>query len=124
MISRKNRFHGHAGLRFVHQQGKTVRGPFFLLKSTANPRRSTYRVAVVVSRKVSKSAVVRNRIRRRLYAAVRLLQDDIARPHDIVLNVFDIKLLEESPKQLARLVKKQLTAAGILENSTKPAKDE
>ena len=101
-----------------------MRGPFFLLKFAANPRRSTYRVAVVVSRKVSKSAVVRNRIRRRLYAAVRILQDDIGRPHDIVLSVFDVKLLEESPKQLARLVKKQLIAAGILENYTRPAEDE
>jgi ribonuclease P protein component len=119
MISRNNRFHGHASLRFVHQQGKTVRGPFFMVKSAANPRRSSYRLAVVVSRKVSKSAVVRNRIRRRLYAAVRLLQEDIAKPHDIVLNVFDAKLLEESPKDLARMVKKQLTAAGVLGKSAK-----
>jgi ribonuclease P protein component len=124
MISRKNRFHGRTSLRFVHQQGKAVRGPFFLVKSAINPRRSDYRVAVVVSRKVSKSAVVRNRIRRRLYAAIRLLQDDVKRPHDIVLNVFDAKLLEQSPKELARLVKKQLHGAGVFEDSGKAAKED
>ena len=114
MISRQNRFHGHASLRFVHQNGKTTRGPFFLLKSATNPRRSNYRLAVVVSRKVHKSAVARNRIRRRLYAAVRPLQSDINQPWDVVINVYDAKLSDEPPKELARLVKKQFTAAGII----------
>jgi ribonuclease P protein component len=123
VISRKNRFHGHAGLRYVHQNGKTVRGPYFMVKSAPNPRRSDYRVAVVISRKVHKSAVARNRIRRRLYAAVRLLQADINGPYDIVFNVYEPKISDQSPKRLTLLVKKQLTAAGALKQSTAQLKD-
>ena len=124
MISRQNRFHGHASLRFVHQNGKTARGPFFLLKSATNPRRSNYRLAVVVSRKVHKSAVARNRIRRRLYAAVIPLENDINQPWDIVINVYDAKFSDEPPKELVRLVKKQFIAAGIITGpATKPSDD-
>ncbi|HXY18133.1 MAG TPA: ribonuclease P protein component [Candidatus Nitrosopolaris sp.] len=112
MISRTHRFHGRASLRFVHQRGKTSRGPFFLVKVALNPRRTNYRVAVVVSAKVHKSAVVRNRIRRRLYSAVR--QQTISQPYDIVINVFDSKVADQPPKDLLRLVKRQLSAAGVL----------
>jgi ribonuclease P protein component len=124
VISRKNRFHGHASLRYVHQKGKTVRGPYFMVKSAHNPRRSDYRVAVVISRKVHKSAVARNRIRRRLYTAVRLLKTDINGPYDIVLNVYEPKISEQSSKRLATLVKKQLAAAGALKQSTVQSKDD
>ena len=91
-----------------------------MLKTIANPKRGGYRVAVVVSRKVHKSAVARNRIRRRLYGAIRLQEANIVQPHDIVINVFDAKITEESPKELARLVKKQLAAAGVLGKTGNP----
>jgi len=114
MISRSHRFHGHNSLRQVYQQGKTVRGPAFAVKSLLNPRRDSYRLAVVVSRKVHKSAVGRNRIRRRLYAAVRQLEDQISQPHDIVLTVFNDSVLGLPAAELNLQVKRQLTAAGIL----------
>ena len=72
MISVRHRFHGYGSLRTVYQRGQTVRGPAITLKYRyRGPQRQPYRVAVVVSRKVHKSAVVRNRIRRRLYEIVR-----------------------------------------------------
>jgi ribonuclease P protein component len=114
MISRKNRFHGYNSLRYAYGNGQTVRGPFFAVKSAINPKRNEYRLAVVVSRKVHKSAVVRNRIRRRLYEAVREIEDEISEPYDIVITVFNDSLLGESQKDLNRQVKKQLTAAGII----------
>jgi ribonuclease P protein component len=76
MINRAHRFHGYNALRYVYKQGKTVRvaqGALFTLRYVLNPQRKTYRLAVVVSKKQSKSAVVRNRIRRRLYEAGREL---------------------------------------------------
>ena len=114
MISSSHRFHGQKGLRYVYQQGKTIRGPNFALKSMLNPQRRDYRLAVVVSRKVEKSAVARNRLRRRLYAAVRLLGGDITQPYDIVLTVFNNELLGESPQALNKQLRDQLRAAGIL----------
>lgn len=84
------------------------------MRALENNKRKTYRVAVVVSRKVNKSAVARNRIRRRLYEIVRLLENDILHPFDIVITVFHDTVLEESHKQLKDEVKKQLKDARVL----------
>ena len=93
MISRQHRFRGYGSLKYVYKNGATVRGPLFAVKAIENPKRDSYRLAVVVSRKVNKSAVARNRIRRRLYEAVRQLEVDIIRPYDIVLTVFHNSVL-------------------------------
>ena len=119
MISRAHRFHGHNGLRYVYQQGNTVRGPNFALKSLLNPRRKQYRLAVVVSRKVEKSAVARNRIRRRLYAGVQTVEQDIIQPYDIVLTVFSNELLNEPAEVLNKQLHSKLRSAGILANRIK-----
>jgi ribonuclease P protein component len=89
MISVRHRFHGHGSLRAVYQRGRTVRGPMLNLRFTNRDARRPYRVAVVVSRKVSKSAVVRNRIRRRLYECVRTSPAGVAAGTDLVFTVFD-----------------------------------
>lgn len=68
----------------------------------------------MVSRKVHKSAVARNRVRRRLYEAVRALEKDIVEPHDIVITVFQETLIDEPQDGLERQLKKQLKAAGVL----------
>ncbi len=63
-----------------------------------------YRLAVVVSRKVSKSAVRRNRIRRRLYEQVRQSQVEIAGGTDMVITVFDERLADLPPTKLQTAV--------------------
>lgn len=117
MISTKHRFHGHNSLKYVYQHGKTTRGPLTATKSVTNPRRKTYRMAVVVSKKISKSAVVRNRIRRRLYEAARLLEDRIVEPRDIVVTVFHEQVADMPSSELQTMVKSQFKQAGII---TKP----
>lgn len=114
MISRVHRFHGLGSLRHVYRRGNTVRGPSFAVKSTLNPRRSGYRAAVVVSRKINKSAVARNRMRRRLYELVREMEDGITEPYDIVITVFQDNLLDTHPKELRSQLKRQFKKAGIL----------
>ena len=114
MISQKNRFHGYGSLRRIYSQGTTVRGPLFAVKALANPKRSSYRAAVVVSRKVNKSAVARNRMRRRLYEQLRELAPGFKTPHDIVITVFHNSLQDESPVKLKSQLKAQLERAGVL----------
>jgi len=114
MISRKNRFHGHGSLRFVYRNGRTVRGPLCSLKFTENPKRSEYRLAVVVSKKVSKSAVVRNRIRRRIYEAVRLEAPGMRGPFDMVMTVFNEQVATVPAPDITRLVRAQLKQAKII----------
>lgn len=114
MISRKNRFKGHSSLNYVYRKGQTVRGPLCSLKYVTNPKRDEYRLAVVVSKKVHKSAVVRNRIRRRLYEAVRLESSHIKQPHDLVITVFNEQLATIETGELTKLVHAQLKQAGVV----------
>jgi len=105
MIRRSHRFRGRGGLRYVYQNGDVLRGQQLMLRVLKTNRKDGYRLAVVVSKKVSKSAVVRNRIRRRLYAA---LQDELADRReptlDMILTVFDESLATISAEQLVKNV--------------------
>ncbi len=85
MISALYRFHGHNSLRYVYTNGKAIRSPAMTIKTTTNDRRKYSRFSVVVSKKVIKSAVGRNRIRRRLYEYVRTHLDGIDGIHDVVI---------------------------------------
>ncbi|HEY5152568.1 MAG TPA: ribonuclease P protein component [Candidatus Saccharimonadales bacterium] len=89
MITAAHRFHGYGSLRGVYQRGQNLRGPLVSLKFNRREPHRPYRVAVVVSRKVSKSAVVRNRIRRRIYEIVRQGSNAIPPGTDLVFTVFD-----------------------------------
>lgn len=114
MISRKNRFHGHGSLRYVYRNGQTVRGPLCALKFAANDKRKEYRLAIVVSKKVHKSAVVRNRIRRRLYEAFRLESPAFKQPYDLVLTVFNEQVATIDAEQIRKLVHAQLKQAKVI----------
>lgn len=96
MISFKHRFHGHNGLRFVYAHGKTVRTSLMSLRFAENNKNTGYRCAVIVSKKISKSAVVRNRIRRRIYETIRRNESLLAYPADMVVTVFseDLAIIE------------------------------
>ena len=56
MLAYKNRFHGHGSLRYVYSNGTSVRTQKITVKFAQNPRRKDSRFAVVVSKKVLKSA--------------------------------------------------------------------
>lgn len=114
MIGRQNRFHGYNSLRHVYRSGGMARGPLFGVKALANPRRGAYRAAIVVSRKVNKSAVARNRMRRRLYALVQAQSSRFIGPHDIVITVFNDGILTAPPAELASQLKKQLKELHII----------
>jgi len=85
MISSLFRFHGHNSLRYVYTNGKAVRSPLFTVKYTPNSHRTNPRFSIVVSKKVIKSAVGRNRIRRRLYEYVRTNIENLNGVYDIVI---------------------------------------
>jgi ribonuclease P protein component len=109
-----HRFHGYNSLRFVYRNGKTVRGPLCSLKYVLNERRKSYRLAVVVSKKVSKSAVTRNRIRRRLYETVRRHDSQLTAPYDLVITVFGENLATMPAEDIERMVVAQLKQARVL----------
>jgi ribonuclease P protein component len=108
MISRKYRFSGQNGLRFVYRKGESIRTKHCAAKYVVNSRRETWRVSVVVSKKVAKSAPLRNRIRRRLYEQVRLQAPQYLTNHDVVITVFDPELALIPSEELSQLVKRIL----------------
>lgn len=114
MISRSHRFHGRGSLKLVYGRGQTVRTSWLVLRYLKNERRSDYRAAVVVSRKVSKSAVVRNQIRRRLYELIRLAGPEFADVYDLILTVHDELPAKLPAAELDRAVSEVLAKAGII----------
>lgn len=115
MINRKHRFHGHGSLRFVYQHGKTYRGQYAALKCVKNERRKDYRMAVVVSRKVHKSAVVRNRIRRRVFEVVRTEESRIIAPYDMVFTIFSEQVATLEYEDLRARILQKMQDAGIIQ---------
>jgi len=114
MITRAHRFHGYGSLRYIYRHGSTVRGPLCATKYILNKRRKSYRLSIVVNKKVNRSAVARNRIRRRLYESARLTETLIKDPYDIVVTVFTDQINDLTPEELNRLVRAQFRQAGII----------
>lgn len=87
MLKKEYRFHSRGGVRYVYQNGKTIRSPKMSLVFVENKKKYT-RFAVIVSKKVEKSAVKRNRIRRRVYEALRKNLDLIPKEMDYLFVVY------------------------------------
>ncbi|MDQ5885605.1 MAG: ribonuclease protein component [Patescibacteria group bacterium] len=83
------------------------------IRTAENSHRSLYRCAVVVSKKISKSAVKRNRIRRRLYEIVRKNQGSITVSADIVITVHNELIATIPHAELESTICKLLTQAGV-----------
>lgn len=111
MLSHRNRFHGHGSLRFVYTRGSKSRTRDLGLHQTENSKRVHSRFAIVVSKKVHKSAVKRNRVRRRIYEIIRTLLPEIKTTSDFVVTVFtpEVITLEKDilEKQLRELLVKE-----------------
>lgn len=111
MLARGHRFHGYGSLKAVYGRGLSVRGQFINLKYTQRSATKPYRVAVVVSRKVHKSAVVRNRIRRRLYESVRRQSAGIPPGSDLVFLVYADHVADIDAQKLEQTIKELLQKA-------------
>jgi len=103
MLSKKYRFHSRGGVRYVYKNGKTVRQAKMSLVFAENTRGFT-RIAVVVSKKVIKTAVGRNRIRRRIYEALRKNFEYVPKKMDYVFVVFSRDILRMPAKELEKLL--------------------
>jgi ribonuclease P protein component len=114
MLSHLHRFHGHGSLRYVYRHGQSSGNRFLKVKYNKNPNRVHSRFAVVVSKKIYKSAVKRNHLRRRIYEILRLHLDEIARPYDIAITVFSAELLLLPKPELEKQVLGVLAKESLL----------
>ena len=113
MLSKKYRFHSRGGVRYTYQNGKTIRGSKISLVF-ANNSRNKRRYAVVVSKKVLKSAVGRNRIRRRVYEAIRMELPKIEKPVDCIFIIYSKEILDMDFKVIQKTIRDLLKEASIL----------
>ena len=74
------------------------------------------RVAVVVSKKVAKTAVERNRIRRRVYEVVRINLDGLPKKYDYIFVVYDKNIGKMPFGELINLLGELVTESKICYN--------
>lgn len=84
MLPKTNRLKKKKDIERVFKNGKGFKEDFLILKVLKNDLENS-RFAFIVSQKVSKKAVLRNKIRRRLSELVRLKIKEIKKGLDIVL---------------------------------------
>ena len=110
MLSSRLRFHSRGGVRYTYQKGKTLRGPKMSLVVAKNTRGRS-RFAVVVSKKVLKSAVGRNRIRRRVYEALRLELPNLKTWHkDCIFVIYQKDVATMDFLELRKIIRDLLAA--------------
>jgi ribonuclease P protein component len=100
MIAARHRFHGHGSLKFLHKNAQVARSRYFTVKAVTNPHRKYSRFAVIVSKKVHKSAVGRNRIRRRIYELIRVAAPELTQTVDIAVIITSGEVLAAPHEEL------------------------
>ena len=113
MLAFAYRFHGHGSLRFVYKNGQAIRSRLITIKYTTNPHRKVSRFAVIVSKKVHKSAVGRNRIRRRIYEIIRQEMPKMNGIHDVAVMVFSSEVITMPADELYESVRQLFEQAGL-----------
>jgi ribonuclease P protein component len=118
MLANENRFHGPNSLRNVYKNGKTVHSHIFKVKFVPNRQERSPRFAVVVSKKVHKSAVGRNRMRRRVYEVIRKQLPQIKNGMDVVVTVVSGEALHMPFHDIESIIQQLFTDADIYTSSS------
>lgn len=113
MLSFLHRFHGHGSLRYVYKNGQAIRSHLVTIKYVANSHRDHSRFAVVVSKKVHKRAVGRNRMRRRIYEIIRSELPHFKSAHDVAVMIFSSEVIGMPNDELVELLRSLFTQAGL-----------
>ncbi len=121
MLQQRYRFHGYGGLRYLYRHASAERSRLLTVKYVANRRRRMPRIAVVVSKKVHKSAVGRNRIRRRIYEILRQQVSHFTGVYDVALIITSSEVLTAPHDELVLVVKNLLVRAGICPDEATPS---
>lgn len=114
MIPFNYRFHGHNSLNYVYRRGKTERSASLTFKFIPNRQRLKSRAAVVVSKKISKSAVKRNRIRRRIYGILNQQIKNFRYPIDLVIIVNNVEIDNLTHQELENKLQNFLSAIKVV----------
>jgi len=112
MIAREYRLRKATDFSKTYKFGKSYNHPEFYIKSLQS-KLPLSRFAVVIPKKVAKSAVVRNRARRRVYEIVRINLSQIKPGYTIIITLKS-DLVSIKPKELEQQLVKGLQGLHIL----------
>lgn len=112
MLARPNRLRSAADIARVYKRGAYGGSGGALSVKAVRSGRPASRVVVVVGKKVSKRAVIRNRIRRRIIELFRLRWATVIPGYDIVLSVHS-DISELTAASLSGHLTKALDRAGV-----------
>ncbi len=114
MLPIKNRLKKKKDFEKVLKEGKSVKWDGLALKYCSNSFKES-RFGIIVSKKVSKKAVVRNKIKRRIREILRRELEKIKKSQDIVFFVFPEFKNKEFP-EVQKIVIKLLKKGKLLKN--------
>ncbi len=115
MLPAPNRLKKPREISRVFKQGRGVSNPELLVRSARNGNAES-RLVVIVSKKVSKRATVRNRLRRQIVGVAQRGWQTVAPGYDIVVTV-RADLSAKTAAQLEKLVVEVLTKADLINGS-------
>lgn len=113
MLPQRNRLKKNRDFKKLFEKGKSSKEDFLYLKVKKNNLESS-RFAFVVSKKISKKAVIRNKIKRRLRELVKIKLTQIKKGLDIIIVVtpgFEVSDFLE----LEEIINNLFNKAGILD---------
>ncbi len=114
MLKRSKRIQGKIRVQAILKEGQSASHPFFVLRKLPNDLDRT-RYAIVLSKKLEKSAVKRNKKRRQIYEIIRLLEKESLVPN---APSFDIVLLARKPVPTASFEALQQNIRALLTTLT------
>lgn len=112
MLSRKYRLRRRNDFSRLYRRGSTAHSRSFSLKYDHN-RQGHPRIGVVASTKVSKKAVVRNRLRRQIYSQMREILPEINSGFDIIILV-RTSAIGQNGNDLGQELRQAFSKAGLL----------
>lgn len=114
MLAKKFRFHRQSDVRRVYRDGASARSKRISLKYLKQTSAGDNRVAVVVSKKIDKKAVVRNRIRRRVYEIIRKSWPTTKQGYDLVFTVHNNSIATAPHQEIEAEIEKLLKKAELV----------
>ncbi len=96
----------------VIETGKAVHSDFFWLRYVKSQEIAT-KIAVIAPKKIAKTAVLRNKIRRKVYEAIRPIYDSVKPGYIVIVSAKDL-LVKNPNTNISIEVKKIFEKAKIL----------
>lgn len=114
MLLKKHRLPLRTELKRIKKEGILIQGDLFSLLVSRQPRKNQFsRFGFIISTKIHKKAVKRNRVKRLLNEAILGLLPKIKPGFDVVF-LAKKKIIEADLKEIKREVKKLFAKAGMV----------